>query len=600
MSDSSYSDESASPAAQTTRKNSTASEDSESSGSPTPEDLKPEPESSDEGNPTSLLPGERKPRSSRGHVARYRNLLNSVIEEVCSSRPLEDETGPLPGSQIGASFWTSNEKEAFFSALALRGPGDLPSLARAIGTKSIPEIQIYMQLLQSGVVEANATLQLDQSLDLSTVSAACEVSAECEAALEAASDALGRFVKEHEYESLKARLGDEWLIDQTVAQRLDDEFGEDRDDEEDDAKAEQSDDESPLGPFFGKADDSRIKDETTTSARLIRPSILLHLSENIFMNGQPGTGANWRDVLPDEKSIDSPAMVRTAFDDFYNLTISLTRRLVQASLFQAMTRLRASDASRVNWKPQSNVTAIDVTTAIDILGVKPNSKYFWAKTARKCDVNVYTDSSKYKDGRVSTKVGVQLTHDEVEIELGLPMASREPDERIKDALGTESDDYTIESVNEDNGAQPSNTISSESELEAEENEANTVHESETDEDSTAGKSMKRNRELSESDFIQAEFAYLDAFDQQASRFEERNLWEILGSEPTQLKVAADDELPDSPKASKTIRDSLSTSNWRHRVQYQAEWEVHNAPVNEDEFLAMEQSGQRGRKRRRNI
>ena len=59
-------------------------------------------------------------RRSRRHLAGYRELLNSAIEEVCSPQPPDDEDGPLPDSQIGVSFWTSDEKEAFFSALAVR------------------------------------------------------------------------------------------------------------------------------------------------------------------------------------------------------------------------------------------------------------------------------------------------------------------------------------------------------------------------------------------------------------------------------------------------------------------------------------------------
>lgn len=58
------------------------------------------------------------------------------------------------------------------------------------------------------------------------------------------------------------------------------------------------------------------------------------------------------------KEVSGPAIYRTAFND-QNLIVSLSRRLVQATIFQALSRLRASDAARTNRKPKAEVNETD-------------------------------------------------------------------------------------------------------------------------------------------------------------------------------------------------------------------------------------------------
>ncbi|KAF2772180.1 hypothetical protein EJ03DRAFT_267457, partial [Teratosphaeria nubilosa] len=190
----------------------------------------------------------------------YRHVLNDMIDET-AGRTSNYSYGIGP-SQIGASHWTAAEKDALFRKLAICGAGDLHSLSASLGTKSEAEINVYLKLLQDGVLEARATLPSEQNASATDVPSAYEVGPLCEAELESAAGSLKN-------------------VDQS----------------------------------------------------------------------------------------DEPAIFRSAFEDFYNIAVSLTRRLVQATIFQTMTRLRASDGSRMAWTPEPLVREKDVKTAVDILGM---------------------------------------------------------------------------------------------------------------------------------------------------------------------------------------------------------------------------------------
>ncbi|KXL47615.1 MAG: hypothetical protein FE78DRAFT_125659, partial [Acidomyces sp. 'richmondensis'] len=190
----------------------------------------------------------------------YVDLLNeSIVQARGQNRVASEALGP---SQIGASYWTSKEKELLFRTLAVHGIGDLQALSQSIGTKSKAEIHVYLSLLQNGVEEVTATFPNPRQFSPVEIPSAFEISAECEEALQLQAD---------------------------------------------------------------------------------------ELTEKLAKQDAP--------------------IYRTAFDEFHSLAVSLTRRLIQATLFQTMTRLRSGDTARTDWKPQPEVTRVDVTTALDILGI---------------------------------------------------------------------------------------------------------------------------------------------------------------------------------------------------------------------------------------
>ena len=111
------------------------------------------------------------PKSKSDVLRSYRDLLNSNIAEVLE--PNENpKSEPLPPSQIGSSFWISNEKHRLFAAIQSHGSGNLQALAVAVGTKAEPEIKAYILLLQEGVQELD--VKSAQQFGPADVSAAVE------------------------------------------------------------------------------------------------------------------------------------------------------------------------------------------------------------------------------------------------------------------------------------------------------------------------------------------------------------------------------------------------------------------------------------------
>src|SRR4051794_6659386 len=85
---------------------------------------------------------------------------------------------------------------------------------------------------------------------------------------------------------------------------------------------------------------------------------------------------------------ESTSIRHRAFSDLHTLAVSLTRRLVHATLFQARTRIEL----RPHFEHSDAVTRNDVSTALKILGVTPTSEPYWQGFARRNGVRVFTSS----------------------------------------------------------------------------------------------------------------------------------------------------------------------------------------------------------------
>ena len=372
----------------------------------------------------------------------YRALFDQTFKEAPASERRDSEL--LPPSKIGASYWTSVEKEDFFLALARCGHDDVPTLSKAVATKSEPEVKLYISLLRQAADEANANLPPNADFAPQNTPAACEIGQECEDALDVAAEALAERAESDDVDLEKQRYRNLWLIDEDTAAEMERSLEQERnspaalggsgideavkvvsgeglgDDEppKSDKTSERQEGEATRFHSVEKAPHSVVK-SSFPSTQLLRPEMFLELSRNLFMNAPSETGNNWRTIGRLSRTSSDPAIFHSAFDDFNTLARHRTRKLVQASLFQTMSRLRGKD----DQNPVEVVTEKDVRAAADLIGMHVNRKKFWATVAGRCRVDVYSDSKKWRNGRKGTRDGVKLSWEEVQAELGFPRQS---------------------------------------------------------------------------------------------------------------------------------------------------------------------------------
>lgn len=129
------------------------------------------------------------------------------------------------GSLILGSMWTMYEKDMFFKHLSVVGKGNVPELARRIGTKSIVECRAYLKALQDGreddmdfpITQSSRGRDLVSSKDLP---AAVELSDECVDALEEEADALETRTLKDEERREKVKWGEFWLLESSVSKTI--------------------------------------------------------------------------------------------------------------------------------------------------------------------------------------------------------------------------------------------------------------------------------------------------------------------------------------------------------------------------------------------
>ena len=144
----------------------------------------------------------------------YRILYNNDVRAAAARFVVDDSFHP-DDVQIGAVRWSTAEKNIFFAALARLGKHDLPGIASAVETKSVPEVRQLLLLLQAawrGDAKGRVTFQ--------DMPAAFDVDPDCDAQLEVAGDALAWLQENHEMRQEQARHGDYWLITPELADQL--------------------------------------------------------------------------------------------------------------------------------------------------------------------------------------------------------------------------------------------------------------------------------------------------------------------------------------------------------------------------------------------
>jgi RNA polymerase I-specific transcription initiation factor RRN5 len=540
------------------------------------------------------LPGGHHSTTTKSVLRSYRDSLNSTILEI-SGNEIDTSHGHLEPSQIGASYWTVEEKQRFFAALQSRGPGDLLGLATAVGTKSEPEIKAYILLLRQGARELQAKSRLE--LASADLPAAAEIGAECLQAEEAAAGALEAKARAVEEEKEKARWGEEhWLIDQDAAAALDAQY-EDEPEQDDTAENDGTiEDDANANPTVRTSDEA--DNNPTASLQLLKTSILLQLSRSVFMNSKDPS-SNWHTLTENDPTGPDPSIRRTALEDFHSLAVSLTRRLVQVSIFQAFSRLRASSDPRV----QPNVHVFDVVAARETMGLKLGGPEYWARAVERCGVEVYADTKKYRaeDGRKGTKVGYKLSENELRMQLGIstPEASKHANDTSDTIGGEEDGDDDLDGLDsdayKDTGSSEQSLPDNDDDLSEDEDEDRKHPIPHRRTGSKNRLLSSRKRPLSPASFARAETRHLEDLDRMQSTAGENELRSVL-----ELDLLPEKEELKPDFHFKLAEVETSVEDWRELVQYEAPWEQAGGVPKKREFDLMDMEGDRRRKRRRAI
>jgi RNA polymerase I-specific transcription initiation factor RRN5 len=509
---------------------------------------------------SDLDPKAKRARLRVYYTDKYRQLLNVDIQDA-SLRTVHEDQWKLRASQIGSSIWTSEEKQAFFSALGRLGKDEVRGIAERIRTKSELEVRLYIQLLQERVVNKHLNEPRQQLLGLDDLPAAIQISEPCVEALEHAADALSLRQELHEQKKEISARGNCWLLTPTV------------------------------NTWLADLTETEAEEElksTLPAVLLLHLGTWLQLSERIFMNPAPPYDEdNWRNIAgPDEL----PSIRAAAFEDFHSIAVNVTKRLVSTVIYCATSRIRSTQAGAF-------VRRQDVTAAVEILGLKSNSSSFWAKCARRNHMRVFKTKKALSgaDPMTYEEVEEQLTHEHPP---RLQMLSDTAVDPSHDEQASSEDEFNLavpEVVPEPNRTQE--FLQSEREHEnlfmednliynqrdriiIEDNEPLNPSDSEFfDPNSRSRRVLNRLRFKKELE--KARHKYTEAFDRQTSLHEEQRLWAILRLTPPYEIKPEDVSLPARPIQDRKVGDELK--DWRDHLEYWSQWETMPTPIATNAF-----------------
>ncbi|KIY00258.1 uncharacterized protein Z520_03943 [Fonsecaea multimorphosa CBS 102226] len=485
----------------------------------------------------------------------YQDQYLEIFKETFETAD-EDSLGEeLPPSQLGAVLWRTDEKTRLYDALCRKGRHELKTLSLLVGTKSEVEIKAYLDHLREQEADRQRFEAQPKNISHADIPAAVEIGCECEAVLDTAAAALSAF--QEQYDATVGQNGNNlWFIDHNVAAELDKEAdeleasGSTRDEESDDAMA----------PISERA------------VQAFHLSTFLVLSERFFMNGDAKSSESWQNLAEEGQR---PALALDSVTLFYDLIVNFARRLIQASLFIAMSRVRAA-ASR-DYQPGGLVRSDDVLAALDVLGVKRDSESFWIGLARRNGLRVVDDAHrKGVDGKAV------MSYEKVE-----KMLSSRPRTRSGSRMSTVStrSQSTLEETSDMEHVANNNIVArdpvvhdqssadtSSSDADSEGSEANSLRGeddgSSSEEPSTSRMSREKRIQFLEED----QDDYLERMDREARRREESRLLSLLGTQDIQEEKDSKEEAIEDlgvrpPVLRKSVEDCMGWS-----VTYEAEWE----------------------------
>lgn len=491
-------------------------------------------------------PGFRPLKKAKGSFNRaYLDILNEDIEHAAAQyvplgRETKDERIGLPSSQIGMVTWTSMEKERFFEALGRLGRDDTPGIARRVRTKGEIEIRQYLMLLQDGLAQRQRRNELDP-LELADFPAAVELSHECCEALDEAADILALRQEKFEQTTEQHKHEADWLLTQEKC----------KDDTQDEAA------DGDLMPLS-----------------VLNVPNWLRISERLFMNGT-SEESNWQSV-----DGDYPSIRHATLEDFYSLALTLTRRLVAATVYIASSRTRRARSGH-NADNQGEVRVKDVRAAALSLGFRTEKQPVLAGSARRLGLHVYEHPPKPNEEEDRETM---MPYDAVEHALGMNghrniSSIRHKIQRIElssdeEAVSRHAPAYSeveTDSVDSDDyylsDGEHEETEDEDEDVKAEADEImlySAVDQPQTKRDrDTLFRRIKAERDQE---------GYADAVDAQATYQEERRMWEVLGRHPPQPLID-----PGLPPSGRRLKVSVGAAysvgkDWRAHTKLVSEWE----------------------------
>ncbi|KAF9693435.1 hypothetical protein EKO04_008674 [Ascochyta lentis] len=583
----------------------------------------------------------------------YRVLFNDHVS--CAAARFEPMDGVQPYStQYGASLWSAKDQATLFAALARLGRDDVPGIAQAIGTKSLTETRELLLLLADA-----ATKHQDVGVTMRDVPAAIQVGQACTEELDTVAEALAWYQEQFEVAQEQERYGDYWLITPAVAEDIENaingpsratstrpttpaepgtpragpgiagscvrckrqkircdrkvpcsncarmkkkvvcEYKSSKQKAHSVVMPPRTPDGEEAGELSAQpavSADPQIL-QAIPQAALLHAENMLSLSKNLFMNRSPDIPSPWPhwSVYASEQ-VPEPSILRTAFNDFNTLVVSVTKRLMQTAIMQATSRLR-SQRRRTKKSVMPFVKTRDVLSAIDVLGLKRDGRSRWTGVARRCNVRVFdeqrTTRFKIKQREVSWDQAEQILglYDAVAVPSASeahpsgPATDTEDDEAFKQRAARSGTPLPMEHLslaNSDSDVEIDDHIS---EYDSEDDFVHQVQ-GQTREFADENASMASGE--ADQEHVQ-EAQSLEQFDQEASRQEEEILCNILGFSTHVKKGSPVDDVSEDDNASDQENISTSADDWRKWTEYQATWEEFQTPVPSARFFANQKS-----------
>ena len=487
---------------------------------------------------------ERTPKSRlkrfRGRYSNeYRNLLNGMIGDTVT-KTVSCGFESLGESQIGITKWSQREKGAFFEALSRKGKDDLLGIAATIGSKNELEVRVYLELLDRATRGHLIYDRRPQSISVYDAPAALEVSRDCCDALDQAATALDALHEKEERELATAQYGKLGLLNAESALWIEDCLQED-----------------------GGGENEALR--ILPAAKLLSIRSFLTLSTDIFMNSNDPE-YNWRSYV---SSGESPSISYSAFSDIHELAISITRRLIQSTLFIAMSRIKIMNTS--NYTHGQYVRRKDVTAALNVLGLNHDADSYWITVARRCSVDVFEDIR-----RKSVK-GENLSYEEVE-------------RRLNRSHKAETKSNATLSQERASSSPTTSVVYGDNPLLSDHHSEGATEATNSSNDSDLSYRSQKSHALTEQRLEEEQDTYAEALDLRDSLKEEQRLWQMVTLEPPGNDRALKAELPRQPKGEREGRDSAD--DWRSWIDYVAEWETHHTPISTKEITAIGSSLER--------
>ncbi|MCJ1333325.1 hypothetical protein MMC10_010019 [Thelotrema lepadinum] len=521
---------------------------------------------------------ERSNKAARVRVANiddYLELYNQSVADALSKSDSVPQKLVYTPMQYGLTRWKSSEKDRFFAALDKYGRLDVRSIARAVGTKSEPEVQAFIQVLAQALYDRHFNQERALKrfpVQFAELPAASELSAECTEALEDCADALAEKQYAWEVRQEKLLVEDLWLLDSEAAKRLKQLKGAKSVKQEqevehgqqlehthepeprlklehiDESKPRQELEQQPASQLSQETSRIYARNERISMTRINRTTAELEaafdllnlkrfisLSTNFYMNSGD---KDWH-WLTHAKPGESPALFATAFIDFHNLVVGILRRLVSSLISIAKSRIESDP------RPSSKdiVHAADVEAACDVLGFNYDKTKYWRDITGRFNFKVYDQPT----GRSGKKVRLSLS--EVERRLGEAFSRK---------------------INEG--------------LEISQPAASDLEDDEESDDSTssidvpAELSVDESRMRSQEKNLASHDIYAEVQDTKRAWKEELELWKMMKKKPQSKEPFILNSDPSMPRTIKPMKEDYV--DWQDKIDYKSEWEVYEKPLEE--------------------